>query len=79
MRPPTAAFAPVMTYRPNEPTILTASRMARQLGVDRAWLEDQARAAKIPGVKAGDTYLFDPAETRRAIAGMLRGAKGSVE
>jgi len=35
--------------------------MARRLGVTQQWLRDQADAAAIPFLKAGNRYLFNAA------------------
>lgn len=37
-----------------------ASAMARRLGVKPGWLADEAEAGRVPGVRAGTTWLFDP-------------------
>ena len=47
--------------------LLTTSRMARRLGVRPAWLRAEAEAGRIPGVAAGDTYLFNPEAVERAL------------
>ena len=40
--------------------LLTASAMARRLGVRTSWLRSEAEADRLPHVRAGDQYLFDP-------------------
>ena len=42
------------------PDLLSLSRMARRLGVTQQWLRDQADAGKIPCLKAGNRFLFNP-------------------
>jgi len=41
--------------------LLSLRRMARRLGVTQQWLWDQADAAAIPFLKAGNRYLFNAA------------------
>ena len=40
--------------------LLPAGRMARQLRVPVGWLTGEADAGRIPHVRAGRSYLFDP-------------------
>ena len=44
------------------------SRMARRLGVAQQWLRDQADAGKVPCIKAGRRYLFNPAAVQETLA-----------
>jgi hypothetical protein len=39
--------------------LLSLRWMARRLGVKPGWLADEAQAGRVPGVKAGATWLFD--------------------
>jgi excisionase family DNA binding protein len=48
--------------------LLSLSRLARRLGVTQQWLRDQAEAGRIPCLKAGDRYLFNPAAVQEALA-----------
>lgn len=40
--------------------LLTLSRMARQLGVPQRWLRDEANCDRVPCLRAGNRYLFNP-------------------
>lgn len=48
--------------------LLSLGRMARRLGVTQHWLRDQADTGKIPCLKAGNRYLFNPAAVQEALA-----------
>ena len=48
--------------------LLSLSRMARRLGVTQEWLRDQAKAARIPSLEAGNRYLFNPAAVEETLA-----------
>ena len=48
--------------------LLSLSRLARRLGVTQQWLRDQADAGKIPCLKAGNRYLFNPLAVQEALA-----------
>ena len=48
--------------------LLSLSRMARRLSVTQQWLLDQADAGKIPSLKAGNRYLFNPAAVEDVLA-----------
>ena len=48
--------------------LLSLSRMARRLGVTQHWLRDQADSGKIPCLKAGNRYLFNPVAVQEALA-----------
>lgn len=61
------------------PTILTSARMARRLGVDRRWLEGEARDGRLPAVQAGEGFLFDPRAVEAAIKARLAEAAKGVE
>ncbi len=41
-------------------TLLPIGTMARRLRVPLAWLRDEADSGRIPHLKAGKAYLFDP-------------------
>ena len=55
---------------------ITATRMARRLGVRAAWLRSEADAGRLPHVRAGDRYLFDPATVERILLDRARGTDG---
>ena len=44
------------------------SRMARRLGVTQTWLREQADAGKVPCLKAGERYLFNPVAVQESLA-----------
>jgi excisionase family DNA binding protein len=48
--------------------LLSLSRLARRLGITQQWLRDQADAGKIPCLKAGNRYLFNPLAVQEALA-----------
>ena len=48
--------------------LLSLSRMARRLGVTQQWLRDEANAGKIPSLKAGNRYLFNPVAVQETLA-----------
>lgn len=48
--------------------LLSLSRMARRLGVTQQWLRNQADAGKIPCLKAGKRYLFNPVAVQESLA-----------
>lgn len=41
-------------------SLLTLPRLARHLGVTATWLRAEADAGRLPCLKAGRRYLFDP-------------------
>ena len=52
--------------------LLPLRRMAARLGVPSKWLREQAEAGKVPGLKAGNRWLFVPdvaSDAVRALAG----------
>ena len=58
-----------MTDR-NEPELLSLRRMAARLGVPSKWLRDRATAGDVPGLKAGNRWLFRPDVVVPAVAAM---------
>ena len=42
-------------------------RMAARLGVTNKWLREQAEAGKVPGLRAGDRWIFAPDATINAV------------
>ena len=65
--------------------LLPLRRMAARLGVPSKWLKEQAEAGKVPGLQAGNRWLFVPdvaADAVRVMAGdVLAGmiSKGGAE
>lgn len=47
---------------------LTLSRMARRLGVTAQWLREEAEAGRLPCVKAGKRYIFEPQAVQSELA-----------
>jgi len=41
-------------------SLLSLARMAHCLGVPQTWLRQEADAGRIPHLKAGSRYLFNP-------------------
>lgn len=62
---PGSAYAEPMSFPP--PKLLTEARMASRLGVKTAWLRSEAAAGRLPHVKAGNLYLFDPKTVERVL------------
>lgn len=49
------------------PRLRPAQSLAVRLGVERGWLIAEAEAGRIPGVRAGRTYLFDVEAVERVL------------
>ena len=65
-----------MSVRDLPPSRLWPARsLAARFGVEQAWLIEEADAGRLPGVRAGRTFLFDPEVVEREL---LRRAR-SVE
>ena len=47
--------------------------MARMLGVPTKWLRNQVSKGSLPGVKAGNTILFDPEVINNILADRAKG------
>lgn len=57
--------------REQEPRELSSlRRMAARLGVPSRWLREQAEAGSVPGLKAGDRWLFRPDVAAEAVTKM---------
>jgi hypothetical protein len=57
----------------NEPRgLLPLRRAARQVGVPAKWLREQAEAGKVPGLRAGNRWLFLPDAVTEAIEKMAK-------
>jgi hypothetical protein len=50
--------------------LLTLRRMALALGVPAKWLRERAEAGEIPGLRAGNRWLFAPDVARDAVRAM---------
>ena len=48
--------------------LVSLPRMARQLGVAKNWLRSQAENGRIPSLKAGNRYLFNPVAVQESLA-----------
>ncbi len=48
--------------------LLTLPRMSRKLGVTQRWLREQADCGRVPCLKAGSRYLFNPTAVARVLA-----------
>lgn len=47
--------------------LLPLRRMATRLGVPSRWLKEQAESGKVPGLQAGNRWLFVPDEAMDAV------------
>lgn len=52
--------------------LLPLRRAARRLGVPAKWLREQAEAGKVPGLRAGNRWLFLPDAVTEAIEEMAK-------
>lgn len=59
-----------MTEKKEPGELLTLRRMAARLGVPSAWLKEQAEAGNVPGLRAGNRWLFAPDVVRDAVRAM---------
>ena len=50
--------------------LLPLRRMATRLGVPSRWLREQAETGKIPGLRAGNRWLFVPDVASAAVRAM---------
>ncbi|MFN9435641.1 MAG: hypothetical protein ACK6DC_11970, partial [Planctomycetota bacterium] len=50
--------------------LLPLRRMAARLGVPSRWLREQAELGKVPGLQAGNRWLFDPEAAESAVRSM---------
>lgn len=50
--------------------LLPLRRMAARLGVPSKWLREQAEAGKVPGLRAGNRWLFRPDVVGPIVAAM---------
>jgi hypothetical protein len=52
--------------------LLPLRRVARQVGVPAKWLREQAELGKVPGLRAGNRWLFLPDAVAEAIEQMAK-------
>lgn len=52
--------------------LLPVGPMARVLRVPVRWLKDEAEAGRVPCLKAGNVYLFDPDAVEQALVDRAR-------
>jgi len=50
--------------------LLPLRRMAAQVGVPSVWLKEQAEAGNVPGLRAGNRWLFVPEAVTDAVKAM---------
>jgi len=62
------AGEPQSTWMSAMNDLLPLSRMARLAGVTQAWLRQQAKDGKVPHLKAGNRFLFNPTAVETALA-----------
>ena len=55
--------------------LLPLRRMAARLGVPAKWLKEMAESGKVPGLKAGDRWLFVPDVASAAVTAMAARAE----
>lgn len=56
--------------RENGPDLLPLRRMAARLGVPSSWLKERAEAGQVPGLRAGNRWLFRPDVVLPVVAAM---------
>lgn len=62
------------------PELLPLRRMAARLGVPSAWLRERAAAGDVPGLRAGNRWLFRPDVVLPTVAAMAAPAsKGGAK
>ena len=59
------------------PELVSIHRLARSLKLPRQWLQGEADAGRIPCLKVGRRYLFNPRAVEEALAEMA--ATSSVQ
>jgi hypothetical protein len=59
--------------------LLPIGPMARRLRVPVRWLRDEADAGRIPHLKAGKVFLFDPLTVERVLLERARAEKEVVD
>lgn len=58
--------------------LLPLRRMASRLGVSSRWLKEQAELGKVPGLLAGDRWLFVPDLATTAVRSMAGDSMAGV-
>ena len=58
--------------------LLTLRRMAARLGVPSKWLREQAESGKVPGLRAGNRWLFVPDVASAAVRAMAGDAMAGL-
>lgn len=63
------------------PVLLPLRKMAARLGVPSSWLKERAQTGEVPGLLAGDRWLFREDAVREAVAAMALAdsAKGGAQ
>jgi hypothetical protein len=56
--------------RESGPNLLPLRRMAARLGVPSKWLRERAEAGQVPGLRAGNRWLFRPDVVLPVVAAM---------
>lgn len=59
-----------MTSKNNWADLLPLRRMAARVGVPSRWLREQAEAGTVPGLRAGNRWLFAPEVVAAAVRSM---------
>lgn len=59
--------------------IVPLVRMAKTIGVPQWWLRQEVDEGRVPGLRAGGQYLFDPELVAQALATRLRSHHHSEE
>jgi len=57
-------------------TLYDLHRMAKRLRVSSSWLKREARAGRIPSLKAGARYLFNPGAVIKALSEQAANSQG---
>lgn len=65
--------------RENGPDLLPLRRMAARLGVPSKWLKERAEAGEVPGLRAGNRWLFRPDAVLPAVAAMAAPVDADAE
>lgn len=58
--------------------LLTLTRMAARLKVPPRWLRERAKAGEVPGLQAGDRWLFRPDVVFPVVAEMAAGTRDAT-
>lgn len=63
-----------MRMHEHRESLLPLRRMAARLGVPYRWLRDQAKVGNVPGLKAGNRWLFVPDKAEAAVISIIEAA-----